>query len=110
VHLKLVVIFVLFVDERHAAKQVKRLQTCFEVEAALVMVTRLQQVASCRDEVLLEHNLIESVLFELVDKADENVVNSECNCFHFYLAFAFDFHVDFHNAQFEVFLKDEQVS
>jgi hypothetical protein len=35
VHLELVVIFVLFIDERHAAKQIKRLQTCFKVQASL---------------------------------------------------------------------------
>jgi hypothetical protein len=34
-NLELVVIFVLFVDERHTAKQIKRLQTCFEVQASL---------------------------------------------------------------------------
>jgi hypothetical protein len=34
-NLELIVVFVLFVDERHTAKQIKRLQTCFEVQASL---------------------------------------------------------------------------
>jgi hypothetical protein len=45
-NLELFVIFVLFVDERHAAKQIKRLQTCFEVQASLFfLAVRLKQIA-----------------------------------------------------------------